>query len=76
LPHGLLHTSSRGGEKGERQFRDLARRFVIWRQRDMDGLMKAWRQTSIAAEKRMEKVRARKEKGDRAMINMAVRLIR
>jgi hypothetical protein len=43
LPHGLLHASSRGGKKGSRQFRDLAKRFVMWMQRDMLGLMKAWR---------------------------------
>jgi hypothetical protein len=48
----------------------------MWRQRDMMGLMKAWRQAAISAEKRMEKSRARKEKGDRARISRAVRLIR
>jgi len=31
LPHGLLHASSRGGKKGARQFKNLARRFVMWR---------------------------------------------
>jgi len=76
LPHGLLHASSREGKKGARQFRDLARRFVMWRQRDMTELMKAWRQAAIMAEKRMEKARARKEKGDRARVNRAIRLIR
>ena len=49
LPHGLLHASSRGGKKGSRLFRDLARRIVMWRQRDMMGLMKAWRQVAITA---------------------------
>jgi len=48
----------------------------MWRQRDMAGLMKAWRQAAITAEKRMEKARARKEKGDRARVSRAVRLIR
>ena len=43
LPHGLRHALSRGGKKGSRQFRDLARRFVLWRHRDMKGLVKAWR---------------------------------
>jgi hypothetical protein len=76
LPHGLLHATNRGGKKGARQFRDLARRFVMWRQRDMTGLMKAWRQAAITAEKRMEKARARKEKGDRARVSRAIRLIR
>ena len=38
--------------------------------------MKAWRQASIATEKRMEQAKARKEKGDRASIIRTVRLIR
>jgi hypothetical protein len=38
--------------------------------------MKAWRQATIAAEKRMEKAKARKEKGDMAKIIRAVRLKR
>ena len=38
--------------------------------------MKAWRQTLIAAEKRITKAKARKEKGDMARISRAVRLIR
>jgi hypothetical protein len=76
LPQGLLHATSRGGKKGARQFRDLARRFVMWRQRDMMGLIKAWKQATTTAEKRMEKARARKEKGDMARISRAVRLIR
>ena len=42
----------------------------------MMGLMKAWRQAAITAEKRMEKARARKKKGERARISRAVRLIR
>ena len=76
IPHGLLHASSRGGKKGARQFRDLVRRFVMLRQRDMTGVMKAWRQAAITAEKRIEKARARKERGDRARISRAVKLIR
>jgi hypothetical protein len=76
LPHGLLHATHRGGKKGARQLRDLARRFVMWRQREKLGLMKAWRHASITTEKRMEKAKARKEKGDRSRINRAVRLIR
>jgi hypothetical protein len=35
LPHGLLYASNRGGKKGDKQLRDLANRFVMWRQRDM-----------------------------------------
>ena len=76
LPHSLLHATSRGGKNGARQFKDLAKRFVMWRQRDMLGLMKTWRQSAITAEKRMEKAKARKEKGDMARINRAGRLIR
>jgi len=41
----------------------------MWRQRDMMELIKAWRQTTISAKKRMEKARARKEKGERARIS-------
>ena len=76
LPHGLLHATSRGGKKGASQLRDLAKRFVMWRQRDMLGVMKTWRQATITAEKRMEKAKARNEKGDKARINIAIRLIR
>jgi hypothetical protein len=46
------------------------------KQRDMKGLVKACRQATIAAEKKMGKVKARKEKGDMARINKAIRLIR
>jgi hypothetical protein len=46
------------------------------RQRDILGLMKAWRQAALTTEKRMEKARARKEKGDMARISRAVKLIR
>ena len=42
----------------------------------MMGLIKAWRQAAISAGKRMEKAKARKEKGDKAGISRAVRLIR
>jgi len=76
MPPGLIHASSRGGKKGAMQFKDLARRFVMWRRRDMQGLMKAWRQATIAAEKKMEIAKVRKELGDMARISRAVRLIR
>jgi hypothetical protein len=42
----------------------------------MLGVMKTWRQATITAEKRMEKAKARNEKGDKARINIAIRLIR
>ena len=76
LPQGLLHASSKGGKKGARQYRDLARRFVAWRKRDMQGLLKTWRMAAITAEKRMTKAKARKEKGEHARIERAVRLLR
>ena len=75
LPHGMLHASGRGGKKGARQYRDLARRFVAWRKRDMHGLLKTWRMATITVEKRMTKAKARKEKGENARIERAVRLL-
>ena len=41
LPHGLLHAPQRGGKNGTHLYRELARRLVMWRQRDMLGLVKA-----------------------------------
>ncbi len=48
----------------------------MWRQRDIQGLMKAWRHAAIDAENRMAKANVRKEKADMARINRAIRLIR
>ena len=31
LPQGLLHAPHRGGKNGARQYKELARRFVMWR---------------------------------------------
>jgi hypothetical protein len=76
LPHGMLQASSKGGQKGARQYRDLARRFVAWRNRDMRGLLKTWRMTTITAKKRMTKAKARKAKGENARIERVVRLLR
>ena len=76
LPQGLLHASSRGGRKGARHYRDMARRFVTWRKRDMQGLLKIWRMVAVTAEKRMTKAKARKAKGDNARVERAVRLMR
>jgi len=76
LPQGLLHASSRGGKKGARQYREMARRFVAWRKRDMQALLKIWRLAAVTAEKRMTKAKARKVKGDNARIERAVRLMR
>jgi hypothetical protein len=30
MPQGLLHAPTRGGKYGTRQFKELARRFVLW----------------------------------------------
>ena len=76
LPLGLLRASSRGGQKGASQYRDMARRFVAWRKRDMHGLLKTWRMATVTAEKRMTKAKARKAKGDNARVERAVRLMR
>jgi hypothetical protein len=76
LPHGLLHASCRGGQKGGKQYTDLARRFVTWRKRDMQGLMKTWRMAAVTAKKRLTKAKARKAKGEEAIIDRAVRLFR
>ena len=40
LPQGLLHAPTRGGNNGARQYKEIARIFVLWRQRDMEGLIK------------------------------------
>ena len=76
LPQGLLHAFGRGGKKGAIPYRDLARRFVAWRKRDMQGLLETWRMATITIEKRMTKAKARKEKGENARIERAVRHLR
>ena len=54
LPRGHLHASYRGGQKGARKYRDLARRFVTWRKKDMQGFLKTWRMMVVKAEKNDE----------------------
>ncbi len=76
LPRGLLHAPQRRGKNGTRQYRELARRFVMWRERDMLGLVNAWRMAAVAAEKRLSKQESRKAKGDQAWIARAIRLLR
>ena len=76
LPQGLLHAPQRGGNKENRQYRELARRFVRWRQRDMLAIVKAWKMAAVSAEKRLSKHGARKAKGDQAKIARAIRLLR
>jgi hypothetical protein len=76
LPQGLLHAPRRGETGGARQYREPARRFVMWRHRDMLGLVKAWKMAAIATEKRLSKPEAKKAKGDQARIARAIRLLR
>jgi len=59
-----LHAPQRGGKNGARQSKELARRFVMWRQRDMLGLVKKWKMAAITAKKRLSKARAKKAKED------------
>ncbi len=75
LPQGLLHTPQRGGKNGERQYMELARRFVLWRQKDMLGMVKAWKVATVTAEKRISKAGARKAKGDQTRMARAVKLL-
>jgi hypothetical protein len=76
MPHGLLHAPLRGGKNGIRQYKEMARRFVMWRQRDMSGLVKAWKMAAFTAEKRLTKDGASKAKGDHARIARAIKLFR
>ena len=54
----------------------MAKRFVLWRQKDMLGLVKSWKVAATTAEKRLSKARARKAKGGQARIARAMRLLR
>ena len=76
LPQGLLHAPQRGGKNGARQYREMARRFVMWRQRDVLGLVKKWKMAAVTAEKRLTKVGAKKAKGDQTRVARAIRLMR
>ena len=76
LPHGLLHESRRGGKNGARQYRDMARRFTLWRTRDMEQLIKGWRQAAAKGQARISKAMARKAKGEEARIARSIRLLR
>jgi len=76
LPQGLPHAPQRGGKNGTRQYKELARRFVMWRQNDMLGLIKTWKMAGVTAEKRLTKAGARKAKGDQARIARAIMLLR
>ena len=76
IPQGLLHTPIRGEQNGARQFRELARRFVMWRQKDVMGLIRGWKGAVVDNDKRMTKAKARKERGERSRIDRAIRLLR
>jgi len=76
LPEGLLHSPRRGGKNGARQYKDMARRFLMWRQRDMMDLMKTWKAAAVVAEKRLSKAESRKDKGNQTRVARAILLIR
>ncbi len=78
MPKGLWHAPTRegGGKDGTRQYKKLARRFVLWRQRDMEGLIRTWKQVSIKARNRVSSREARNSKTDMARIDKAMRLLR
>ena len=48
----------------------------MWRQRDMIGLIKAWKMAEVTVEKRLTKAGTRKAKGDQARIARAIKLLR
>ena len=64
LPQGPLHPPQRGGSKGNRQYRELARRFVRWRQGDKLAIVMTWKMAAVVADQRRSKPGARKAKGD------------
>ena len=76
LPQGLLHAPCRGGQKGARQFRDFAWRFVMWKQKDMMGMIKVWKGAVVTAEKRRLKARAGEKREERSRVDIAIRLLR
>ena len=71
-----IHVTEGGGD-GARQYTELARKFGMWRQRGMLGLVKAWKMAAVTAEKRLTmKAGARKAKGDQARTARAIKLLR
>jgi hypothetical protein len=76
MPQGLLHAPTRGGNNGSRQYKELARRFVMWRQRDMGELIKIWQAATIKARNILTKRDEMRQKGNRARIDMVMRLLR
>ena len=52
------------------------KRFVMWRQKDMTGLTKVCKGAVVAAERRMSKAKARKERADILRIERAITLLR
>ena len=69
-------TTERRYKNGARQYRELARRFVMWRQRDMLGLVKKWKMAAVTSEKRLSKAGAKKVNGDQPRVARAIRLLR
>jgi hypothetical protein len=76
LLHGLLHETMRCGKNGNMQFREMARRFSMWRQRDMRGIFKVWKLAALKAERRISKAKARQIRTDMGRIDRALRLLR
>jgi hypothetical protein len=58
------------------QFKELAGRFILWRQRDMEGLIRTWQQASIKASNMLSKREAGVNKLDKARIDRAMRILR
>jgi hypothetical protein len=75
LPHGLLHAPTRGRSNRTRQCKEMARRFVLWMQRDMEGLIKLWRHATAKAHNLLTTRQVRTAKGERARIDRAMRLL-
>ena len=76
LPQGLLHAPGRGGKDGLRQYRELTSRFVMWRRRQMAGLIEK-RKRAVAEAKskqtgRLERAQTYNDK----RVTKANRLIR
>jgi hypothetical protein len=76
MSQGLLHAPTRGGKNGTRKFKEIAGRFVLWKQRDMEGLIKLWQQARIKAANKLSTKEATNLKGDMARIDRAMRLLR
>ena len=72
----LAARATKRGQNGRRQYKELAMRFVLWRQKDMLGLIKTWKMAAVTVEKILSRAGARKAKGDQARIARAISLLR